>query len=138
MTPYLHSKCTAVRFGGKPEDYIEVHRFIDSSKYHLADYRHRAILHNTFGMDICERVFGDYIVNSEGNMVPVRDIAMHHIQEDIGFVPTIQQWFEGFHPKGTWSRVALPSKILAPKLWGKDAWVTIKEIKNAIIQAGKN
>ena len=93
-TPLLHSKSSARRFGGQPKDYIEIHKFIDCTKHHLPNFKHRCILHNSLGMDLAERVFGDAIVNSDGKDVEVRAIVYDHIMEDMGRVPTVQDWLE--------------------------------------------
>lgn len=47
--PYYHAVSSARRFGGAPEDYLAVHQFFDQTKAHLADCRHRLVLHNSFG-----------------------------------------------------------------------------------------
>jgi len=94
MKPHLHAKISAKRFGGNPDDYIEIHNFIDSSKIAMPDVRHRAILHSSFGCYMAERVFGVLITNSEGKEVSVRDVAEYHIQEDLGFIPTIENWLQ--------------------------------------------
>ena len=94
MKPFLHGKNSARKFGGKPEDYQKIHDFIDSSKAHVPDMRHRAILHSSFGIYITEQIFGTYIVNSEGKKVSTRDIAEHHILEDMGTIPTVQDYLK--------------------------------------------
>jgi len=92
MKPFLHSKISAKKFGGVPKDYQAIHDFMDSSKAHLADVRHRAILHSTFGIYICELVFGTNIQNSDGDLVSVRDIAEQHCLDDLGRIPTVQDY----------------------------------------------
>lgn len=94
--PYIHAKSSAKRFGGKLEDYLPVHDFLDSSKAFVADSRHRALLHSTFGIFLCEKVFGHIIKNSDGKEVSVRDIAEQHILEDFHFkfIPTPQDYLE--------------------------------------------
>lgn len=94
MKPHLHCKNSVKLFGGKPEDYLPVHSFIDSTKAHVPDVRHRAIFHNSFGCYIAEQVFGYSIVNSDGNEVSVRDIAENHILEDLGYIPTLQDFLK--------------------------------------------
>ena len=94
MKPYLHAKITVKKYGGCPEDYMPIHDFIDSSKIAMPDVRHRAILHSSFGCYLAERVFGTNITNSEGKIVSVRDIAEEHIQQDLGFIPTIETWLD--------------------------------------------
>ena len=46
------------------------------------------------GIYIAERVFGTYIVNSHGRKVQVRDIAENHILEDMGTIPTVQDYLQ--------------------------------------------
>lgn len=92
MKPIVHSRLSARRYGGVPEDYLAIHDFMDSTKAALPDIRHRAILHSAFGCFLVERVFGTTITNSDNRAVCVRDIAEDHVREDIGFIPTIERW----------------------------------------------
>lgn len=95
--PYIHACSSARKFGGKPEDYMELHNLLDSSKSALADNRHRALTHNTWFVSvILERIFGSTFVNSEGRTVSVRDVAEQHILEDYGgrFIPTAQDFLQ--------------------------------------------
>lgn len=57
--------------------------------------RHRAILHNSLGIYIAERVFGHNILNEDGKLVSVRDIAEKHILEDMGTIPTVSKYLDG-------------------------------------------
>jgi hypothetical protein len=94
--PWVHAQSSARRFGGKPEDYIEIHEFLDSSKSAIADNRHRALTHNSwFIYFIPERVFGRHITNTDGREVAVRSICEQHVEEDFGgFIPTAQDWIQ--------------------------------------------
>lgn len=92
MKPRKHSHSSAKKFGGIPDDYDAIHTFMDSSKAHLADVRHRALLHSSFGIFLAEQVFGVYIINSDGDEVSVRDIAERHVIEDMGRIPTVENW----------------------------------------------
>ena len=94
MNTLYHAQASVKHWGGSENDYYPIHDFIDSSKATMPDVRHRALLHNSFGIFIVEKVFGHYIVNSEGNKIPVREIAERHIIEDLGFIPTPQDWLE--------------------------------------------
>lgn len=94
MKPYIHAKISAKRHGGVPEDYVEIHDFIDSPKATLADVRQRAILHNSFGCYIVEKIFGHTITNSEGKLISTRDIAEEHINDDMGWIPTPKDWLK--------------------------------------------
>lgn len=92
MKPFLHSKIHAKKYGGVPEDYADIDDFIDSSKQAVADVRHRAILHSAFGCFIVEKVFGRTRINSEGREYSPRDVAEDHLLQDLGFIPTVEQY----------------------------------------------
>jgi hypothetical protein len=92
LKPLYHAKLSVKKYGGKVEDYLEIHNFIDSSKASLPDVRHRAILHSSFGIFIVEKVFGVYLINSNGKDVNVRDIAEEHVIQDLGVIPTVENW----------------------------------------------
>jgi hypothetical protein len=95
VKPYLHARASAHHWGGAPEDYLPIHDFIDESKAHHADMRHRAMLHNSWGIYLCERIFGHNITNSAGKIVSVRDIAEQHIIEDLGRIPSVTDYLKG-------------------------------------------
>lgn len=101
MKPFIHAQNSARKYGGKPEDYQAVHDFFDSSKACLADIRHRALLHSTFGIFVVERVFGTTLTNSDGKRVSVRDIGEDHVMDDLGFIPTVEKWL-GNIPISDW------------------------------------
>lgn len=92
MKPFFHAKKSVKKHKGSIEDYIEIHEFLDSSKAHVPDMRHRAILHSSFGIYITQQVFGIYRENSDGIQYCVRDICEEHILEDLGFIPTVQDY----------------------------------------------
>jgi hypothetical protein len=92
VKPHLHSKNSVRHFGGKESDYQDIHDFIDSSKQCVPDMRHRAVLHSAFGIYIVERVFGVLITNSDGAKVSTRDVAEKHVLEDLGTIPTLQDY----------------------------------------------
>lgn len=95
MKPLIHAKISVKKYGGKVEDYLPIHDFIDSTKSALPDMRHRLFLHNSFGIFLAEKLFGVYLTNSEGNDVSVRDVAEDHIIQDVGFIPTLEKAVEG-------------------------------------------
>jgi hypothetical protein len=92
MKSFLHARVHAKKYGGVPDDYVDIDDFIDSSKQAVADVRHRAILHSAFGAFIVERVFGRTRVNSDGKTYSPRDVAEDHIQQDLGFIPSMEQY----------------------------------------------
>lgn len=95
MKPYIHAKLSVKRYGGDFEDYMSIHNFLDSSKAHVPDMRHRSMLHHSFGIYIAEMTLGDVFVNSQGVSVSTRDIAEEHIIEDMGKIPTVQDYLDG-------------------------------------------
>lgn len=95
--PIHHAMSSAKRHGGKMEDYMDIHNFMDSSKGAMPDNRHRALTHNSwFISNVIERVFGFYLTNSNGKKVSTRQIAEEHVLEDFGmqFIPTAQDFIE--------------------------------------------
>ncbi len=94
MKPHLHAKNSVKKHGGCIEDYQAIHDFIDSSKIAVPDMRHRSMLHSAWGVYLVERVFGILITNSEGKKVSTRDIAEEHVIDDLGFIPTMQDYLQ--------------------------------------------
>lgn len=93
MNSWGHSKSSASKWGGLPEDYHDIHLMVDSSKSGMGDIRHRAMFHHTEGTFLMERIFGPYR-QVGSRQVPIRDIVERHIVEDLGFLPTFQWWAE--------------------------------------------
>lgn len=112
--PYYHARSSARRHGGVPEDYLPIHRWFDSTKSHLADARHRLWLHNTFGIFLCEQVFGvTFARPSDGKPIPTRLIAEQHVLEDLRHIPTLEEWARDIPIKASYYKGALPlSQIL--------------------------
>jgi len=95
--PYIHALSSAKKFGGQPEDYLEIHNLLDSSKSTIADSRHRALTHNAWFLStILERIFGVVITNSAGKQVSVRDIGEQHVLEDYKgrYIPSAQDYLQ--------------------------------------------
>jgi hypothetical protein len=90
--PLKHAQSSASKFGGKAEDYLAIHNWFDESKAFFADFRHRALRHHAEGIFLCERLFGVAIENSDGELVPVRYVGEQHVKEDLGRIPTAQDW----------------------------------------------
>jgi hypothetical protein len=96
---YHHAVSSARKFGGIPEDYTEIHTWIDRSKEILADFRHRALRHHAEGIWLAETIFGITIVNSAGRHVPVRLIGEQHVREDLGRIPSFADWVRCIKPE---------------------------------------
>src|SRR3954453_58034 len=88
----IHARSSAKRYGGKPEDYIEIHEKIDSTKSAHAEVTHRCVFHSAFGIYLIEDIFGRTLVNSDGQEVFVRDVAEQHVLEDLGCIPSLSDW----------------------------------------------
>lgn len=97
MIPYIHAESSVKRFGGKPEDYLDIHELMDSSKAAYSTNAHRILTHNSwFVVIILPKIFGHVRINSEGKRYNVKDIGEYHILEDfrMRFIPTVQDYVE--------------------------------------------
>jgi hypothetical protein len=72
--PLEHAKNSARKFGGAAEDYPPIHEWFAE------------------GIFLAERIFGVAIRNSQGKDVPVRYIGEQHVREDLGRIPSFQDW----------------------------------------------
>jgi uncharacterized protein DUF6915 len=75
-------------------DYLAIHEWFDESKAHIADVRHRALRHHSEGIFLCEAVFGTTLKNSVGKIVPVRTIGEQHVNDDLGWIPSVKDWLQ--------------------------------------------
>lgn len=107
MKPLVHARISVRRFGGKVDDYLPIHNYIDQTKAHVPDARHRIILHNSFGIYLCEQQFGSYLTLENGHTVSVRDVAEQHVLDDLGFIPTLVEILD---------KAKLPAEIKSGKL----------------------
>ena len=90
--PYHHALSSVAKWGGAVEDYLPIHQWFDESKAHLADARHRALRHHTMGIFECEKLFGPLLRLQSGKVVPTRWVGEQHVLEDLGRIPTVQDW----------------------------------------------
>lgn len=90
--PMIHARKSAKKYGGTPEDYIDIHQQMDESKSHVADSRHRTLFHNSYGCFIMEKIFGVERKNSEDRAYSVRDIAEQHVLDDLGYIPSLERY----------------------------------------------
>jgi hypothetical protein len=97
--PYIHAVRSANKYGGIPEDYLDIHQLMDSSKSAIASNCHRMLTHNTWFIGVggpLELIFGITRINSDGKTYSVRDIGEDHCLEDFGgkFIPTAQDYLQ--------------------------------------------
>lgn len=96
MNSWHHAQSASKKWGGEPEEYIEIEEFIDSSKKIIGDVRHRSMYHHTAGVWLCQEIFGRTIkVGERGIQVPVRLVAERHILEDLGWLPSPKDYIDG-------------------------------------------
>lgn len=117
MHPYHHALSSAKKHGGKPEDYLAIHHWFDESKRYYADFRHRVLRHHAEGIFACEEKFGPTITNSAGRTIPTRYIGEQHVKEDIGFIPSFQDWASTIQTQAWMHRT--------PQHTDPEAWVGI-------------
>ena len=95
--PMVHSRSSVKRWGGVEEDYLAIHKLLDSPKATMNNNTSRMLTHNTwFAYEVIPLIFGYNIINSDGRSVDVVDIAMLHIAEDFRhkFIPTPQDYLQ--------------------------------------------
>lgn len=100
--PHVHAISSAKKFGGKMEDYIEIHAKMDCSKSYVPDNRHRVLTHTMFWVnEVMVPLFGHTMENSDGKIVSVKDVCEQHILEDYRhkFIPTPQDFIQYMNPK---------------------------------------
>jgi len=114
MHPYHHALSSAKKHGGEPEDYLLIHHWFDESKRYYADFRHRVLRHHAEGIFACEEKFGPTITNSAGRTIPTRYIGEQHVKEDIGFIPSFQDWASTIQPQAWMHRTPQHTD---PKAW---------------------
>ena len=110
MNYWKHSLLSKKKFNGTAEDYLQVHKFMDISKLFYFDIKHRVLLHNPYGIDLCTQKFGETLTNSDGQTILIRDIAAEHCKEDLmGVVPTLNNWFKYVDDRVLTSNKPIPS-----------------------------
>ena len=97
INSWYHAERAAKKWGGTPENYIEIEEFIDSSKRIIGDVRHRSMYHHTEGVWLCQKIFGRTITVGADHPreVPVRLIAELHIMQDLGWIPSPSDYIKG-------------------------------------------
>lgn len=93
MTYYEHALISVRKFKSPElfQDFLVIHKFIDSSKFLYTNFKHRMLLHHTYGAELAIQKFGDYV----GNGILVRDIVFEHCREDHKRIPTLNDWIVG-------------------------------------------
>ena len=99
--PHFHIESSARRFGGKPEDYADLHNWFDATKECFADFRHRALRHHSQGIFEAERHFGLLLPNG----TPTRLVAEMHVRQDCyNRIPSVADWLGRIAPQAWMNR----------------------------------
>lgn len=102
MNSWHHAQSAAKKWGGTPDQYLDVEEFIDSSKSVIGDVRHRSVYHHTLGIYLCQRIFGDTLTIEREHgaiQIPVRLVAERHVLEDLGWIPSPADYINGMPVK---------------------------------------
>lgn len=103
MKPLQHAQISQKTHGGKWQDYIAVHSFLDSSKSACAHFKHRFLLHHREGIELGGRILGANVVNSENKTIETRRILTEHLIEDVGRIVSVEDWARDLLPDGNHS-----------------------------------
>jgi hypothetical protein len=83
-----HSQIDSKEYGIDINFFIPIHDFMESSYYSCSDIKHNVILHNSFGLNLVEKVFGPYIIHNNVSISPV-EIAKRHIRREFNEIPSL-------------------------------------------------
>jgi hypothetical protein len=93
--PLQHAKSSVKKFGGKPEDYVHLHNWLDETKAWLGHSYHRAFRHHSEGIFEMEKIFGAEFKNSDNKTVYTRYVGEQHVREDCNnYIPTAKEWVD--------------------------------------------
>ncbi len=91
--PLMHAKSSVKKWGGVPEDYIDIHHWFDDTKSWIGHSMHRVFRHHCEGIFECEKVFGKSFENSDGKTVYTRYVGEQHVKEDCNnYIPSAKEW----------------------------------------------
>ena len=91
--PIKHTESSTRKFGGK-RGYLSIHNWFDECGVEFLPTR-RCVRE----FSCAKRCYGAAITNSEGKAVPVRYVGEQHVKEDLGRIPTAQDWLMQIKPQ---------------------------------------
>ena len=98
--PLQHSKSSVNKWGGRIEDYIDIHNWFDETKSWVGSSYHRIFRHHSEGIFECENKFGMSFVNSDGKTVYTRYVGEQHVKEDCyNYIPSAREWIQALESK---------------------------------------
>ncbi len=110
MDALYHARSSVRKWGGTPEEYLAIHEWFDATAAHINDSRHRTLRHHSMGVAECVGLFGRMLTLSTGRQVAVKQIAERHINEDLGFIPTVGDWVRRLRSE-PWMRKAPQTRL---------------------------
>lgn len=105
--PYHHALSSSKRFGGRIEDYLIIHSYLDSTKSSFWNFRHRALRHHIEGVETATKLLGYEINLSDGKIVSTAEVLYQHIEEDCSFLATANDWLVNMR-KPLWLKKDIP------------------------------
>lgn len=114
--PYHHALSSVKRWGGEVGDTLPIHVWFDQTKGYMPDFRHRALRHHAEGIVACIERFGPTLTLSSGREIPTRWVAEQHVSEDLGFVPSAQDWLANLRGRPWMTRARRLSRELEPDM----------------------
>ena len=78
MKPLQHARITAHRYGGKWQDWIAIHDWIERSKAIFPSMQHRVLLHSDFGEWLAVRIHSEAIESEDGIVISTYDLFRDH------------------------------------------------------------
>ena len=98
--PLLHAKSSVKKFGGKVEDYIHLHNWMDETKAWVGHSYHRMFRHHSEGIFEMEKIFGQSFINSDDKVVYTRYVGEQHVKEDcFDYIPSAREWIQAIQSK---------------------------------------
>ncbi len=101
--PLKHAKSSVRKFGGKVEDYIDIHNWFDETKAWIGHSMHRMLRHHSEGIFECAKIFGESFENSDGKVVYTRYVGEQHVKEDCNnYIPSAKEWLDNINNPPKW------------------------------------
>jgi len=98
--PNIHAKSSVKKWGGKIEDYLDIHSWFDETKSWIAHSNHRLFRHHSEGIFEAEKTFGISFINSDGKTVYTRYVGEQHVKEDCNnYIPSAKEWLVALNSK---------------------------------------
>ncbi|HEV2461842.1 MAG TPA: hypothetical protein VGS80_26090 [Ktedonobacterales bacterium] len=119
----------ARKYGGVAEDYLALETWMDFTKSHIADCRHRLFLHNAWGLFVAERIHGATLTRaSDGKLLPLRQLLEDHVLQDFGKIPTLAQCLAQLAPEPIAGEVDLTEQCCRAAVRFGGDWSDYQEV----------